>query len=922
MFWNCQGIRPKRKELQLYLTENSIDIIALNETFLNKKYTFKVPGYDTIRKDRSTGVKGGVAFLVKHGLVVNKEYRNEDFNIITENEALAINLELSNNQNLTLATIYCPNGNPSSSLFHAISNLSDNVMFIGDFNSKLESFGCAKKNTSGPMLKTIQNKLNLIYLNNDEHTHMDRANGSTDILDMAFVSPNLAIHDIQFQIGEDLGSDLLPIEISIDTAPHRNAYTNHTKYKFDQTDREVFESTLEEALGSADFSGPMSTSDLDKYADFIIAAISTAVDKAIPTSKSVRPESTPISDETRALIKEKRKLRRLYSQKKDPAVKTRINQLQKQVKEDLKLESLVSWENFCNSISLESDPSKSWRKIKNFLKPKGQRDYPTLHHANKVAKTNADKAQLFAESVERHFGIESDHFDSNHFHDVNKFVEDNHRHFYPPEDPDDYRFDVGNEHELVADVDATTLIKLVKFLKRGKAPGPDTIPNEVLRLGTTTSLFHHLAKLFTSSIQLGYIPTAWKIATLRMLLKPDKLPSLTTSYRPISLISSIMKLFERVIEQRLRSHLEHIGFINKHQSGFRRAKSTDDHLFRLSQSIMESFNKGEHVVAAFLDVEKAFDNVWHNGLRYKIFQLDLPTKMTRWLSDFLVGRLIQVNVNNFFSNQINPKAGVLQGSVLSPLLFLIYVNDLPAPHHNQNSLSQFADDTAQWAFSLSVRIAAKLLQQDLLNLAMWCAKWRIKLNPEKTKVIIFSRSILARKTELNLKLYGETLKIYPQVKFLGITFDSQLNFKKHFEDILDRCNTRYYRLRLLANKKWGPSPSSLIQIYKQCVRPIFEYGALSTITTSDNIISKIQRLQNKFIRLALRLPKYICSKLLHDSTGLPYVKDRLLSCATKSLDRIAQNPLVEESISRNRLNPAWDRFPTPLSVVRPGQPSA
>ena len=145
---------------------------------------------------------------------------------------------------------------------------------------------------------------------------------------------------------------------------------------------------------------------------------------------------------------------------------------------------------------------------------------------------------------------------------------------------------------------------------------------------------------------------------------------------------------------------------------------------------------------------------------------------------------------------------------------------------------------------------------------MWCAKWRIKLNPEKTKVIIFSMSNLARKTEPNLKLYGETLKVYPQVKFLGITFDSQLTFKQHFEDILDRCNTRYHRLRLLANKKWGPSPSTLIQIYKQCVRPIFEYGSLSTITTSG----KIQWLQNEFIRLALRLPKCICSKLLHDYT--------------------------------------------------------
>ena len=183
-------------------------------------------------------------------------------------------------------------------------------------------------------------------------------------------------------------------------------------------------------------------------------------------------------------------------------------------------------------IGLENNANESWRKIKNVLKPKGQRDYPALHHASTVAKTNADKAQLFAESVERHFGIESIHFDSNHFDEVNKFIEDNHRYFYPPEDPDDYRFDVGNEHELENDVDAQTLIKLIKFLKRGKAPGPDNIHNEVLRLGTTTSLFHHLARLFTFSIQLGYIPTAWKVATLRMLLKPDKLPSITTSYGP------------------------------------------------------------------------------------------------------------------------------------------------------------------------------------------------------------------------------------------------------------------------------------------------------------------------------------------------------------------------------------------------------
>ena len=198
----------------------------------------------------------------------------------------------------------------------------------------------------------------------------------------------------------------------------------------------------------------------------------------------------------------------------------------------------------------------------------------------------------------------------------------------------------------------------------------------------------------------------------------------------------------------------------------------------------------------------------------------------------------------------------------------------PGPHHRQNSKSQFADDTALWAASKNVQFAAKLLCKGLWKLPKWSAKWRIKLNPEKTKVIIFSRSPLARKSEPVLKLYGKRLKIYPQVKFLDTTFNSKLTFQKHFEEIL-----------------------------------------LSTITTSDTIISKIQRLQTKCIRLALHLPKYNSAKLLHDSSGLPYVKDRLLSCASRILERISKNPLVEKLITFNRVNPAWDCFPAPLSVI-------
>ena len=150
-----------------------------------------------------------------------------------------------------------------------------------------------------------------------------------------------------------------------------------------------------------------------------------------------------------------------------------------------------------------------------------------------------------------------------------------------------------------------TLIRIVRTeLKNGKAPGIDNVHNIILKKAIGTGFYKVLARAFTISLKLGFIPYVWKVTVLCMLIKPDKLPLQTTSYRPISLLSAIMKLFKRVIEKRLQKHLEDNGLFSKYQSGFRKSKSTNDHLFRLSQTIMESFNQGEHVIAAFLDVEK------------------------------------------------------------------------------------------------------------------------------------------------------------------------------------------------------------------------------------------------------------------------------------------------------------------------------
>ena len=195
VFWNCQGLRRRRKELQNYLLENQIDILALNETFLKPKFKFHLIGYNIYKNDRLVGTKGGIAILVKKGIIVNQERKNEHFNVIIDDEALAIEIELQNGDKVVLATIYCPNGNPSSRLFRMNNALSNQVIFLRDFNSKHKQFGCVKPNKSGQTLVNIAKDLKLFYVNQlcpDRHTREDPFHGTSDILDMAFISPGLS----------------------------------------------------------------------------------------------------------------------------------------------------------------------------------------------------------------------------------------------------------------------------------------------------------------------------------------------------------------------------------------------------------------------------------------------------------------------------------------------------------------------------------------------------------------------------------------------------------------------------------------------------------------------------------------------------------------------------------------------------------
>ena len=180
--------------------------------------------------------------------------------------------------------------------------------------------------------------------------------------------------------------------------------------------------------------------------------------------------------------------------------------------------------------------------------------------------------------------------------------------------------------------------------------------------------------------------------------------------------------------------------INKQQNGFRSKGNTNDNLFKLTQSLKQNIKKGFVTLAVFLDVEKAFDQVWHTSLLQKMKKFGMDHNLLRYIKSFLSERSVPIKIKNIESDIFTPKHGVPQGSALSPILFIIYVSDIPQPENAQTTtLSQFADDIVLWSYGRNIIMSECKIQKHLNKITKWCNIWRIKLNPLKTKVLHFSK---------------------------------------------------------------------------------------------------------------------------------------------------------------------------------------
>jgi hypothetical protein len=380
-----------------------------------------------------------------------------------------------------------------------------------------------------------------------------------------------------------------------------------------------------------------------------------------------------------------------------------------------------------------------------------------------------------------------------------------------------------------------------------KSPGPDTIPYSILQQIPPDQL-QRLLKFYNHIFTTGF-PAQWREGFIVPILKPGKPATNVSSYRPITLTNCLSKIFEKILNQRLQAFLEEKNFFDPCQSGFRSSHSTLDALTRLETAAKESINEGKYCIAIFLDIERAFDTVWHRGILDKLYRLGLRGNLGRIIQGFLQDRVVRVRLPAGISDQHPLHSGVPQGSVFSPTLFAILINDLFADMPKDIAHSLYADDGALWCCHKDLAEATTLMQSALNQLIPWTHKWGLQISIAKTHAMLFTRR---RPNNIPpLQLDTAVISYIPKVCFLGVYFDCRMTWSPHINSLRARCQKDLRLLHIIAAHKWGADYVSLKRLYLALIRPKLDYGSHLFDTAAPTTLLVLDRIQYAAIRTML-----------------------------------------------------------------------
>lgn len=861
-YWNAQGLSSKIDLVRAFIQVTDLDILLIGETHLKPHQKCKIFNYTIYRTDRLIEKGGGTAIIIRNGM-------KHDLlpNITTDGiEITSIKLYTKRGPLIVHSTYSAPSKKISEADMVKIFDTRTPTLLAGDLNAKHQAWNSRVTNSKGKALKQIGEHLRTIIDAPSEPTHIHVPTQTTDVLDLVILK-NINVH-YSLNVIDELSSDHLPIEISLD----HEAETKHRTVQ--KTDWTLFKETFKVTPKHI-----QRKPDIEEAVNNLESSILTAMSANTKTRQI--PKSKPLPTNIRVKLLEKRKLVREYARTLYPGTKTKLNNITNEIKSDLREHYNEQWTTKLKNLNTED---RSLWQVAKSLKNKNKREkIPPLKDGQNKLTTDIDKAEAFANALQNTF--KPNPTAGNH-HEFHQTLEKRLKNHYPTKDQE-IRITTIEE-----------IAEVVKKLKNRKAPGKDGIPNLALKHLPTEGL-EEIVNITNAIFKLRHFPNTWKEAQIIMVPKANKPKNEVHGYRPISLLPTISKLVEKVIHNRLNEEITTRKLIPNFQFGFKPQHTTTHQLTRLTEYINTNMNLSTPTAAVFLDVEKAFDKVWHAGLLYKLRINRVNDNIIEIINSYLKDRKFRVKIEDDTSTPKTIAAGVPQGSILGPTLYNLFTQDIPRP--TKAEIGLYADDTAIYYAHRNLTTLHKTLQKDLENTQNWFQKWRININVQKTQAVFFQHRRRPRRPN-QLVINNHQTEWKTTATYLGVTLDDKLTYTHHVKKIKQKIGSLARELYPLLNVNSKLSIENKRTIINTILMPVATYAGEIWHQTTERQKQQMQSKINNIVRLAANAPKYLPNKTLFKELNLQtletLINKRTLKTAEKT--KTNENPEIRKLIQPAR----------------------
>ena len=784
MYTNADSLPNKKTELEnmIHSMEQTPHIIAVNKV-KPKRSRFKLTdaevslaGYDMFTTHLDDDLGRGSILYVHNALKAAPMHKDNN-----SLEEIWINIQLDHHDKLTVGLLYRSPGNNkeenerlNNSIKEASKLSGSHLLIMGDFNhgdinwETRTSPGDFSKTDKIPpchlFLETIRDCF--LYQHVQENTRV-RGGDTPSLLDLVITNIENMVNKLEFL--SPLGrSDHCIITFEIECSGKRTSSTvsrpmydrgNYTKMKEDLSInwKQTFEHCKDDA---------------DKQFEIFCEKVKCAEKTHIPIKKITaggihNKTSIPLDDNIRAEIKKKHRCwTRLMESKSDEKrlkynrQRNKVRKLTRQAKKEKELEI---------AKQVKSNPKIFWKYVNSKTKTRtgiGELNMPgTNDERGKPlkAKSDEDKAKILAEFFSSVFTQEKEGDIPSLDKEADIFVES-------------------------CNIDIKEVEKKLERLNPSKSPGPDNIHPRILKeLAAELSVGLPLQIIFETSIRTASVPTIWKEGQITAIYKNKGSKNDAGNYRPVSLTSVAGKTLEKFIANRLMDHMRTNNYLSDQQFGFISSRSTGLQLLKVMDDWTRALEQGHEVHTTYMDFMKAFDTVPHRRLLSKLKGYGVRANLLEWIRAFLDDRKQLVLVNGKASNWHKVTSGIPQGSVLGPVLFVLYINDLP--EIIKSKCFMFADDTKVYRIILGLEDVA-LMQEDITSLQGWSDKWLLRFHPKKCKAMAIGKSKYEPEYVLNGEEESCKLEIISDEKDIGVYVDTKLNFRKHMQAMVNKANSR------------------------------------------------------------------------------------------------------------------------------------